>query len=61
VIRERLAAYELQTKPVADYYWAKGRLIEVNGDLAVPQVTEQICRAIEQQSRAVGVRGRDCY
>jgi adenylate kinase len=59
VIRERLAAYELQTKPVADYYWAKGRLIEVNGDLPVPQVTEQICRAIEQQSKAVGVREGD--
>jgi adenylate kinase len=59
VIRERLAAYELQTKPVADYYWAKGRLMEVNGDLPVPQVTEQICRAIEQQSKAVGVRDGD--
>src|SRR5207249_8613338 len=59
VIRERLAAYELQTKPVVEYYWAKGRLIEINGDLPVPEVTEQICRAIEQQSKAVGVREGD--
>ena len=56
VIRERLAAYELQTKPVADYYWDKQRLIRVNGDVAVPEVTAQICRAIEHQSNAVGVR-----
>jgi adenylate kinase len=49
VIRERLAAYELQTKPVADYYWNKGRLVSVNGDLPVAEVTAQIVRAIEQQ------------
>jgi len=54
VIRERLAAYELQTKPVADYYWEKGRLVAVNGDLPVPDVTAQICRVIEQQKSAVG-------
>jgi len=56
VIRERLAAYELQTKPVADYYWDKQRLIRVNGDIAVPEVTTQICRTIEHQNNAVGVR-----
>jgi adenylate kinase len=48
VIRERLAAYEQQTKPVADYYWGKGRLIAINGDLEVPQVTAQIEKVIEQ-------------
>jgi len=50
VIRERLAAYELQTKPVADYYWNKGRLVSVNGDLSVPDVTAQMIRAIEVAS-----------
>jgi adenylate kinase len=49
VIKERLAAYELQTKPVADYYWTKGRLVSVNGDLPVPAVTGQMVRAVEQQ------------
>ena len=34
VIRERLKAYELQTRPVAEYYDLKGRLVSVNGDLA---------------------------
>lgn len=48
VIRERLAAYEQQTKPVADYYWGKGRLVAVNGDLTVSEVTSQIAKVIEQ-------------
>jgi adenylate kinase len=47
VIRERLAAYEQQTKPVADYYWGKGRIAPVNGDLAVADVTAQIAKVIE--------------
>jgi adenylate kinase len=47
VIRERLTAYELQTKPVAEYYEGKGRLVSVNGDLPVDQVTEEIFRVIE--------------
>ena len=47
VIRERLAAYESQTKPVAEYYKRKGRLVSVSGDLPVEQVSAQIFRAIE--------------
>jgi adenylate kinase len=47
VIRERLAGYEQQTKPVADYYWGKGRLVPVNGDLAVDEVSRQIAKIIE--------------
>jgi len=52
VIRERLHAYEQQTKPVADYYQDKGRLVSVNGSLPAEQVSEQIFRVIE--SRAWG-------
>ena len=44
VIRERLTAYELQTRPVAEYYEHKGRLVSVNGDLPVDEVTGQIFR-----------------
>ncbi len=47
VIRGRLTAYEQQTKPVAGYYARKGRLVSVNGDLPVDQVTEQSFRVIE--------------
>ena len=49
VIRDRLAAYELQTKPVAEYYARKGRLVSVDGDLPVNEVTEQIFGVIEGQ------------
>jgi len=47
VIRERLNAFEVQTRPVADYYERKGRLMTVNGDLTVDQVTAQIFCIVE--------------
>ena len=40
VIRERLTTYERQTKPVAEYYRRKGRLVDVNGDLPVDEVSD---------------------
>ena len=47
VIQPRLAAYQLQTAPVAEYYQRTGRLITVNGDLPMDEVTEQIFRVLE--------------
>ena len=47
VIQPRLAAYQEQTAPVADYYKRTGRLISVNGDLPMDEVTEQIFRILE--------------
>jgi adenylate kinase len=47
VIQPRLAAYEEQTRPVADYYQRTGRLISVDGELPMDDVTEQIFRIIE--------------
>jgi adenylate kinase len=47
VIQPRLAAYEEQTRPVADYYQRTGRLISVDGELSMDDVTEQIFRIIE--------------
>ncbi len=47
VIQPRLAAYQEQTRPVADYYQRTGRLVSVNGDLAMDEVTEQIFRVLE--------------
>jgi len=52
VIEERLATYDRQTKPVAEYYQQKGRLVSVNGDQPVEQVTEQIFREIESHAAA---------
>ena len=52
VIRERLKAYEEQTRPVADYYGLKGRLTSVDGDLSVETVTGKIFSIIEHQHAA---------
>jgi adenylate kinase len=52
VIRERLLTYERQTKPVAEYYQRKNRLVSVNGDQPVDQVTEQIFQEIESHAAA---------
>jgi len=49
VIRERLKAYDLQTRPVAEYYEHKGRLVAVNGDLPIGEVTGQLFYVIEHR------------
>lgn len=50
VIRERLKAYDQQTRPVAGYYQQAGRLVSVNGDQTVDRVREEIFRVIEAHS-----------
>jgi adenylate kinase len=50
VIQPRLTAYRELTRPVADYYRRTGRLVSVNGDLPVDDVTEQIYRIIEDHT-----------
>lgn len=57
VIEERLATYDRQTKPVAEYYQQKGRLVSVNGDQPVEKVTEQIFREIESHASAAAAEG----
>jgi adenylate kinase len=47
IIQPRLTAFQEQTRPVADYYEHTGRLISVNGDLPVDDVTGQIYRILE--------------
>jgi len=47
VIQPRLTAYQDQTRPVADYYQRTGRLISVNGELSIDQVTQEIYRVLE--------------
>jgi adenylate kinase len=56
VIRERLTAYELQTRPVVEYYERKGRLVPVNADLPVDEVSEHVFREIESHSPAAAGR-----
>lgn len=59
VIRERLTAYDQQTRPVADYYAQRGRLVAVNGDLQADMVTEQIFRVIETRG-ALELKNPSC-
>ena len=50
VIAERLRSYEQQTRPVADYYAARGRLHIIRGDRPVNEVTRDVFAALEQSS-----------
>jgi adenylate kinase len=54
VIRERLDAYERQTRPVLDYLKAAGRrLLEVDASYDPPQlVFQKICQAMETDDRS---------
>jgi adenylate kinase len=47
VIEPRLQAYQKQTAPVADYYQRTGRLISINGDRLMDEVTAEIFRILE--------------
>lgn len=47
VIRERLDTYERQTKPVAEYYQKLGRVIDVDGDRPLDEVSACILKAID--------------
>ena len=52
VIQPRLTAYQEQTRPVAAYYQRTGRLISVNGELPIDQVTQSIYRILEDHHAA---------
>ena len=54
VISERLAIYERQTKPVADYYRSQNRLIAIDADRPMEAVTAQIFSVIDGNSRGKG-------
>jgi adenylate kinase len=49
VISERLAAYDTQTQRVADYYRSQGRLVAINADRPMAEVTVQIFAVIETE------------
>ncbi|MGD0508173.1 MAG: adenylate kinase [Terriglobales bacterium] len=48
VISGRLDAYERQTKPVADYYRVQRRLVAINADRPMKDVTTQIFGVIDR-------------
>ena len=47
-VKERLAVYESQTKPLIEYYRNKGKLININGDQDVQLVFEEIVKVLEK-------------
>ncbi len=47
VIRERLVAYERQTKPLVDYYRCRGLLTEVDGGVDAEEVTRRLLQIVE--------------
>jgi adenylate kinase len=48
VIRQRIVNYEMQTRPLIDYYNAQNKLIKVNGMQSVEEVFEDICKMIDE-------------
>lgn len=55
IVKERFAAYERQTKPLADYYRTHGVLEVVNGDAGVEEVTRALNDILKR------AEGRDGY
>jgi adenylate kinase len=49
VIRERLAAYERQTRPLVDYYRGRGVLKDVDGMAAPAAVTKNVLELLAQK------------
>ena len=48
IVKERLAAYERQTQPLADYYRTQGVLETVDGDAGVEEVTRALNGIVER-------------
>ena len=53
VISERLKSYERQTLPLQQHYAAQGRLVEIDGEKPVEQVTGALMKAIERNGDRV--------
>ena len=46
-VRRRLEVYAQQTAPLIDYYRARGKLLEIDGDKSVEEVAENLLAAVE--------------
>lgn len=49
LINKRLEAYYQQTQPLLDYYKQKGILVEVNGEGEIPQIQQEVRKAVNGQ------------
>jgi adenylate kinase len=54
VVKERLIAYERQTKPLTDYYFRKGVLEIVNGSASVKEVRRTVDEILTRATRRDG-------
>jgi adenylate kinase len=61
VIRERLEAYERETRPVLDYFHRAGRQVRQieAGNLTPEQIAGKICSILEDSAREVNDRTQD--
>ena len=50
VIAERFLAYEKMTRPVAEYYRAQGRLVEVSADRTPDEITAELLSVIDSHA-----------
>ena len=48
VFKGRMRAYEAQTAPVVEHYHGLGRLVEIDGEAALDEVTERVEQAVRQ-------------
>jgi adenylate kinase len=53
-IKERLKVYFAQTTPLLDYYKASNKLVEVNGQVGIEEVTRQIVAALGSKQSKLG-------
>ena len=51
VLSERLATYERQTKPVAEHYQRLDRVVDIDGDLPIDEVTRRIVQSVDGKSQ----------
>jgi len=58
VIRERLAAYERETKPLVDFYRGQGGLVELNADESPETVTRRLIGLLEALPASLPAGGR---
>lgn len=49
-VRERLAVYDISTKPLIDYYKVSGRYYEINGDQSMDKVFADVQAALKKAS-----------
>ncbi len=54
VIAERLKTYDAQTKPVSDYFARQGKVVVLDGDRPMDEVTEKLFQLLDAQAAQAG-------